>query len=71
MSGMQVWDKVTQKSGVRNLQDMRGTYNRAGAFLPYVINLCTDDTCAVQAEAGDSGYAADGNASASRGLSGF
>ena len=62
---MQVWDKVTQKSGVRHLQDMRGTYNRACAFFPYVINLCTEDTCVVKAEAGDSGYAADGNASAS------
>ena len=62
---MQVWDKVTQKSDVHHLQDTRGTYNRACAFLPYALNLYTEDTCVVEAEAGDSGYAADGNASAS------
>ena len=62
---MRVWGRVTQKSRVRHLWDMRGTYNYACAFLSYILNLCPEEACVVQVETGDTGFAADGNASGS------
>ena len=62
---MQVWDRVPQKSRVRHLQERRGTYTHACAFVVYILNLCFEYTCVVQVETGDTGFAADGNASAS------
>ena len=73
---MQVWDKVAQKSCVHHLQDMRGTYTHACAFLVYILNLYCEDTCVVQVETGDldTGFAAmemRARGGYSRGLSGF
>ena len=66
---MQVWDRVPQKSRVRHLQERRGTYTHACAFSDTVynviLNLCFEYTCVVQVETGDTGFVADGNASAS------
>ena len=44
------------------------TYTHACAFLMYIVyilNLYSEDTCVVQAETGDIGFAADGDASVS------
>ena len=37
----------------------------ACAFFAYILNLSPEETCVVQVETGDTGFAADGNASAS------
>ena len=34
------------------------------SLIPYTLNLCPKETCVVQVETGDTGLAADGNASA-------
>ena len=48
---------------------MRGTYIRiimhVHSLIPYILNLCPEGTCVVQVETGDTGFAADGNESAS------
>ena len=47
-----------QKSRVRHLQERRGTYNHACAFLVHILNLYSEETCVVQVETGDTGFAA-------------
>ena len=47
----------------RKARERQGTYTHACAFSVYILNLYSEDTCVVQVETGDTGFAADGDAS--------